>query len=399
MTPRRDPLRLLALLCAPALLVPAAASAQAADAVADESKVAADAPTTSAEGDGEKKDGDEEEEDPNAFPLHASLILENAVGSGWFGAGYTMNPTFSQSLSPSLRYNLPKVDWLPTMVASTKLDVGIQWISNHFSTVYDRVPRVSDLFGALTFPELYTEEVTGIAFVGSLGARAPLSLTSRRWNTLGSLAIAGSASWSTAHLEDMLPEWLGDFTLGYAPSASVIGHASSSPSIPCDGSALGLGVPRFGRATEILERVPLVITRDGEINADGECIIPGRRVIGSFTHALSAGWSQGKHAVNATVGMSYQILAPLSNAPELSSPFSTSQSWSELSTGSVAYTYSVPLESFDLPIDTSLALTAGVASLQPSYTLDGKNLRFPFWDFVTPQNNFSAAFVAIDVGI
>ena len=158
-------------------------------------------------------------------------------------------------------------------------------------------------------------------------------------------------------------------------------------------------ITRFGNASENLDRVPLVITREGEINVNGECIIPGRRVIGAFSHSLSAGWSYGKHSVSGSFGLIYQLLAPLSSAPELRSPFATGQSWSELSTGSLAYTYSVPMEGFELPVDTSLAFTAGISSFQPSYHMDGANLRFPFWDFITPQNNFSAAFVAIDVGI
>lgn len=394
MTPRRDRLRLLALLCAPVLLTSGAASAQA----ADESKVEAEAPKEASADEG-SEEGEEEKEDPNAFPLSASANLSNALGSGWLGAGYTQNPYFSQTLTPSLSYKLPKADYLPTMAVSTRMDVSVQWISNHFSETYDRVPRTSDLFGTLSFPGFYKEEITGVKLSGSLGVRAPLSLLSRRWNVLGSLSGGGSVGWSTAHLEDMVPEWLGDFSLTYAPNVSVSGHTSPNPSLPCDGAALGADAVRFGNAAENLDRVPLVITREGEINVNGECIIPGRRVIGGFSHSLSAGWSHGKHSVGASFGLIYQLLAPLSSAPELSSPFATAQNWSELSTGSLSYTYSVPMESFDLPMDTSLALTAGVSSFQPSYHLDGKNLRFPFWDFVTPQNNFSAAFVAIDVGI
>jgi hypothetical protein len=37
-----------------------------------------------------------------------------------------------------------------------------------------------------------------------------------------------------------------------------------------------------------------------------------------------------------------------------------------------------------------LTLVLGVGSVQPARTADGKRLRFPFWDWVSPANNFSA---------
>lgn len=392
MTQRRDRLRLLALLCAAALFLPAAASAQ------DDAKVDAEVTDKAADTGSDKKD-DEEEDDPNAFPLSANLSLSNAFGSGWLSPGYTFVPTFAQSLTPSLAYKLPDVDWLPRMVLSTKLDVSMQWISNARSSVYDRIPRVSDLYAALSFPKLYKEEVTGIAFSGGLNGRAPLSLNSRMWNALGSLGAGANVAWSTAHLEDLLPEWLGDLSLSYAPSASVIGHLYPNASVRCDAAPLDASLPRFGNAAENLDRLPLMIPREAEILPDGTCVLGGRRVIGYFTHVASLGWSLGKHSVNASLGFQYRLLAPLTNAPELTSPFASTQSWDEFSNGTLAYTYEVPMESFDLPIDTKMKLSAGLSSRQPSYDLGGRTMRFPFWDFATPANNFSAAFVSVDVGI
>lgn len=393
MTPRRDRLRLLALLCASALTIPAAASAQ------DDAKVDAEVSEKTDATGSDKKDGEEEEEDPNAFPLSAKVSLWNGAGSGWLSPGYTMMPTFAQTLTPSIRYRIPELDWLPKMTASTELDVSMQWVSNYYSTVYDRVPRLSDLRAGLSFPSLYKEELTGISLSAGLNARAPLSVASRRWNVLGTLGIGASIGWSTSHLEDLLPEWLGDVSLSYAPSASVAGHLYPNASVPCDAAPLGPTLTRYGSAAENLDRIPLVITRKGEVLPDGTCIIAGRRSIGAFSHTASLGWSYGKHSVNASLGFLYQLLAPLNHTPDLTSPFATAQNWSELSTGSIAYAYEVPMESFDLPVDTSMTLSAGVASLQPSYDLGGRTLRFPFWDFATPANNFSSAFVAIDVGI
>lgn len=389
MTPRRD--RLLALLCASLLVAPVAH--------AQDARVNAGVPGRSAAGDESANPEGEEEDDPNAFPLSANASLASSFGSGWLSPGYTSVPTFSQTLTPSLSYRIPDVDWLPKMSVSTRLDVSIQWLSNAHSSVYDRVARVSDLYASLGFPSLYKEELTGISISGGLNARAPLSLNSRRWNVLGSLGLGATLSWSTEHLEDLLPEWLGDVSLSYAPNASVIGHLYPNASLPCDASPLDPTLTRYGSAAENLERIPLMLPREGEILPDGTCVVGGRRSIGSFSHSASIGWSLGKHSVNASLGLLYQLLAPLHDRPELRSPFATSQSWTEMSTGSIAYTYTVPTESIDLPIDTNMRISAGVSSLQPSYDLGGRTLRFPFWDFATPANNFSAAFVTVDVGI
>lgn len=389
MTPRPD--RLLALFCASLLVLPSAAHAQG------DSQVSAGVPPGTRVAEGDMVEGEVREKD--VFPLSATVGLSSSFGSGWLSPGYTFVPTFSQTLTPTLMYRLPDIGWLPKMAVSTRLDVSIQWLSNAYSSVYDRQARVGDLYGGLSFPSLFKEEVTGISISGGVNARAPLSLSSRRWNVLGSLGLGGAVAWSTEHLGDLLPEWLGDFSLSYTPSVSVIGHLQPNPSVPCDGSPLDPTLPRYGTAAENLDRIPLVIAREGEILPDGSCIVRGRRPIGSFSHAASIGWSLGKHSVMASAGLLYQFLAPLRDAPELSSPFASNQSFSEMSTGSIAYSYAIPIESLGLPLVSHMRATAGLSSMQPTYDAAGRNLRFPFWDFVTPANNFSAAFVSLDVGI
>jgi hypothetical protein len=42
-----------------------------------------------------------------------------------------------------------------------------------------------------------------------------------------------------------------------------------------------------------------------------------------------------------------------------------------------------------------LGLSLGLSSLQPARTADGKRLRFPLWDLVSPANNFSALFLEV----
>jgi hypothetical protein len=65
----------------------------------------------------------------------------------------------------------------------------------------------------------------------------------------------------------------------------------------------------------------------------------------------------------------------------------------------------VPMEALDLPIETALALTAGISSFQPAWNLAGNAVRFPWWDIpywdmnVTTSNGFSAAFVSANLSI
>ena len=44
-----------------------------------------------------------------------------------------------------------------------------------------------------------------------------------------------------------------------------------------------------------------------------------------------------------------------------------------------------------------LILALGTDSLQPARTADGQSLRFPFWDFVSPANNFSKFFLTASI--
>lgn len=336
----------------------------------------------------------EEEDAGDAFPLGFSTTVSSAFGNGVLAPGYTRQPTFAQTLTLAPSYKLPEVDWLPKLSAGAKLDVSIQWLSNFQTTVYDRIPRLSDFFVSLSAGELWKEELTGIKVSGGLSGRLPLSLNSRRWNVLGALGANTSVSWSTAELD--LP--IGDFSISYSPAASIVGHVNPNPTLPCDAAPLdGLTVPRAD-AAETLERLPMVITREGEI-VNGKCVVGGRRIIGYVNQTGSIGWSLGKHSAKLSLGWQHRFFAPLVDAPSLSSPFSSPQSFDELSTGSLVYSYEVPMESFDLPVDTDVSLSAGLSSSQPAWDAAGRNLRFPWWDFVTPANNFSAAFFELTVGI
>jgi hypothetical protein len=94
--------------------------------------------------------------------------------------------------------------------------------------------------------------------------------------------------------------------------------------------------------------------------------------------------------VSLSLGIAHAFVRALKNDPALSSPFSSGQNFNETTSGSLSYSY-------QLPVDFNSFLSAGVFSGQPS--VSGTNLRFPFWDFQTPANNFSGFFFDVVVGI
>jgi hypothetical protein len=84
--------------------------------------------------------------------------------------------------------------------------------------------------------------------------------------------------------------------------------------------------------------------------------------------------------------------------PSLSSPYASGQNFNENMSGNVAYSYS-----FDKLVGFPLGISAGVGTSGSTYRYNEDTgefeLRFPFYDFYTPANGYSAAFVDLSVGL
>lgn len=334
-----------------------------------------------------------------AFPLNLTTTLSSSVGSGTFAPGYTQQPTLSQTLTMLPTLKLPQIDGLPTAVLAGRLNLSVQWLSNfqgNFgASSADRLLRVSDFTLVLNVPKLFQESFTGIRVGTNLQARAPLSLSSRMWNVLTTVGVNFPINWNTGKLE--LP--VGLFFFSYVPSATYTQHLDANPTVPCSGSALDDSVLTTGNPANRLESIPLVITRPGEIAANGECIQRGRRVIGTVAHSTTVGWAAGNHTVIVSTAYFNQIFAPLKDTPDLQSPFASGQFFNEWTSGTVAYAYQIPTEWLGLPQTSSLNVTAGATSFQPFWDAAGQNMRFPYWDFATPANNFSSLFLDLNLSI
>lgn len=334
-----------------------------------------------------------------AFPLNLTTTLSSSVGSGTLAPGYTRQPNFSQTLTMLPTLKLPTVDWLPSAVLAGRMNLSVQWLSNFQGTFgassADRLLRISDFTLVLNVPKLFQESFTGIRVGTNLQARAPLSLGSRLWNVLTTVGVNFPINWNTGKLN--LP--VGLFFLSYVPSVTYTQHMTANPTVPCSGSALDTGVATVGNPAHTLESIPLVITRPGEIAANGECIQQGRRVIGTMAHSATAGWASGSHTIIVSTAYFNQIFAPLNDTPDLSSAFASSQFFNEWTSGTVAYAYQIPSSWVGLPDSSSLNVTTGITSFQPFWDAKGQNMRLPYWDFVTPANNFSSFFFDLNLSI
>jgi hypothetical protein len=324
------------------------------------------------------------------FPLHIQATLDNAIGNGGLAPGYQSQPSFSTSFNLRPTVALPRAEGLPRMNLSMSIDFSVaNWLPAYSNGgVFDRQVRVSDPSLALILPGIFREEFTGIGVSLVLSGRAPLSITSRQQNLVTNLGGAAQFMWGSPDTP------VGTFFFQYTPSARVAFYSQPGPTMPCDvpapyGTPLPSGDPVNG-----LDELPLVLPRVEQLLPNGECVLSGRQNLGSINNSMATGWStsDGAHNVSLSLAWSLGFVRPLANNPELASPFSSGQNFNENTSGSVSYTYTVP-------VDYPFYLTTGVASGQPVWSADGKAVRFPLWDFFTPANNFSAAFFDVTVGI
>ena len=336
-------------------------------------------------------------ESGSTFPLGIQANLSTSLGNGWLAHGYQVQPLLSTVLSLTPSAKLPKLEGLPTM----RLSGGISFsVGNWFSTsvgvpaafgggVYDRQLRVSDAAARLILPGIFTEEFTGISASLVVGATAPISIVSRQSNLITSLNAAMLMSWSSPELG------FGSFFAQYTPSARASLYSQVGTTMPC-GAQQQYGTPRrLGDPVNGTEDLPTFIAIGGDpvFTDNGECLLPGRQIVGAVTNSLNTGWSSTDGAHSVTLGIAWQhlFLRGLSNKPELNSQFSSGQGFSELTSGSASYTYSVPV---DFPLQ--LSLSAG--SVQGVYNANNE-LLFPFWDFRYPANNSSGFSFDVTVGI
>jgi hypothetical protein len=324
----------------------------------------------------------------SSFPLHIQATLDNSLGNAIFAPGYQQQVVWGTSLSLRMSAMLPKADWAPRMLLSGGTDFSINNLvpASSNPTAYDRQIQLGDASLALIMPGLYTEAFTGISVSLITSARAPLSLASRQNNLMFGLGAAAQFMWNSPETP------IGSFFVQYTPSVRVNTYSQVGATIPCSAAGPFRNVSSADPIDGITE-LPMYFGRAEQVLDNGECILPGRQSLASVSNSMATGWStaDGSHNVSLSLAWAHAFLRPLKNDPSLSSPFASGQNFGESNSGSVSYTYTVP-------VDFNMFLTGGIFSQQPVYNDQGQ-LRFPLWDFVTPANNLSGFFFDVTVGI
>ncbi len=405
---RRSPSLLLCVLCAAPVLAqdpppgePAPSTAPTGAAAEPAAGEASEA-TPATDNNGEEKKEEKKEDAPmnarlapggvvaggNAFPLHAQLTLDNALGSGVFAPGYQQQVNWSSSLSIRVSAMLPKPEWGPRMLLSGGTDFSVgNWLPEFSnSDTFDRQITVGDAIGAVIMPGLYREEFTGIGMSLIFSARAPLSMASRQQNLLLNAGGAAQFMWGSPETP------IGSFFVQYTPTLRFSAYSEVGATVPCAAGTPSRVRPSADPIDGITE-LPVYYGRAEQVLANGECLLPGRQPLASVGQNGATGWSStdGAHNVTMTLAWSHAFLRPLKNEPSLTSAFASGQNFTESTSGSLSYTYTVP-------VDFNFFLTTGVFSSQPMF-MDNGMIRFPIYDFVTPAANLSGFFLDVTVGI
>lgn len=324
----------------------------------------------------------------SSFPLNLQLTFDNTLGSGILAPGYQAQPQFGTAVNVRPSFRVPKHDLLPRIILTTSFDFYVaNWLaaSTNFTT-FDRQLQIGDAVGAVILPGLYTETLTGISMSLVLSARAPLSLFSRQNNLITNLGGSIQFAWNSPDTP------IGSFFVQYIPSLRGNVFSQVGATTPC--STPSFQPPRTNNPGNDLTDLPVYFGRDEQILPNGECILPGRQVLATIGNSVNTGWStsDGAHNVSLGVAWTHSFLRGLSNKPGLSSDFASGQGFQEGSSGSLSYTYTVP-------VDFRLFLTAGVFTQNLSAYNQAGDIRFPIYDFVTPANNLSSAFFDVTIGI
>ena len=300
------------------------------------------------------------------FPLHGSASLSHSVGSGTFVIAPS-NPTVSSLLA------LNGSATLDDFTLSVSQRLGFEYTQSD-STTYAQQLELSDTTLGASYGGLKMEDwQLGFSLKGTYSL--PISLGSRFVGSLGALGLSGRFSWEAplpglavtgslttrynpalsalaARYANAPGRTFAERTLGQTPTqVCTIRNEAELAAFPCSGppNALRWGVG-VGTSYSFY---------DGALTASADLIYgQGFSSYVPNDSALSLGYDD-LSSVNAVAGI----------VPRQSTTGSLGLSWSP---------------------NPWFSLSLGASSDQPLLTLDGKGVRLPFWDFVSPYNNFSS---------
>jgi hypothetical protein len=317
-----------------------------------------------------------------------SISLDASVGAGTFVAyDKADDPLYASTLTIEPTWSFEQY-W----TAAISVAVGYEWTylvtscdpasgpraagapSRDCSDTNDangRRASLSDIELSLTRDEIYRLELFSVRARGSVAL--PTSRESRHTDNVLTLGAGITAGFD-------LSEWAPvSFDLGFSinkffPTA----QAAQLEEAEAEAIARG-GVPVIRCAT----------SRNSCILLSG--FVPTWRTGIDLTAKVDAPWVEG---LSATVSFGYQYSRRFGRDPDGSSSTKTDLSGSPVVDGTSDDDTTSGLIELGYAIDENVSVSLGVASQQPAKTADGKRYRFPFYDFISPGNNYSAWYVS-----
>lgn len=285
----------------------------------------------------------------------ASLI--SYVGSGTFVSNpYSDDPLFSQALSLHPRFALSR-----ELSAAAGFTLECEFTEPNNPNARRCAP--GDLSLSLSAADLVRDPWLDGQVRGTFSILLPTSQESR-WNHTVVNLRAG-AGYGATFFDDHLSAGLSFGVQKYLHTQKTRGPLGSEPG--------GGDFPNF--------LVRRSATEDGSTGSGGRyndnwAFISSANVGWKFTDELSAAVSFGLYNY-------LRYSAPDDIFADDSRPLAGR---TDVTTGSLEVSWT-PLAHF--------AVDLGVTSAQPALTADGKSLRFPFYDFISPSNNFTRWYLAV----
>lgn len=327
-----------------------------------------------------------DEQAPKAW-YAADFSIGNSVGLGTFFVGAAASPQWTTSFTVAPSVNLPLPSSWPRIFVNAELAANVWWLNSIDTSSFDAANRIQfeDLVFGFSAPAVYEFSDLGISFSVGVPFIIPISTSSR---ALGRVLSFGASAGVTFKKNQ--------FSVSLTPHAKAWFHSGQSKTISCNDTqgdrSFDLGLLNPQNVDFEVDQYMMALSFYRDESADGStCILAGRQNTWTLKMPLSAAYSLESHKF--AIGLSYywNFLRPLEYRPELSSPNSSGQSFTQTVLGKLAYTYVLPT-TFDL------ALSAGVISYQSVFSKTG-SLLFPFFDFVTPVKNQTHVFLEMTASI
>jgi hypothetical protein len=289
----------------------------------------------------------------------SSASLSTYVGTGTFVRGeFSDNPYFSEELALEPRFRLA-----PHLSARALLNVECELSEPDNPSA--RRCAMSDVRLSAHHGELWRDPWLDGDLHGSLAFYLPTSQESRFNHTI--VNVRATAGYAVRFFDGGL-ELGWDFALQkYLPSQTT----------------RGLDTADGGGA------IPVVLTR-ASATEDGAAGSGGRMndnwLVLDTVHATINPLERLSITVQLAVYNYFRFEVP----EQFASPDLPRRGRADFTAGVVEAAYA---------IHDNLSLALGVTSLQPALTADGTSLRFPFYDFVSPNNNYTRWYATATIAL